>query len=211
MNEEGIFSNLSGLLTDVSPMLEVPAFSVQPEKQKDIFATEKHKGWNHEAEPRCDFKESPRLALCNGFVAHTSWNRSVYGRAFSEIKADDAMIRTFASMALRMVKGCLGTRLNGDDWCITHAPKRRHLERNFAALVAEALAQLLKVPFYEDAIVCHNRVRLDPDFSLDVMPAQRSVILYDDIVTTGMTLKVARSLLTRADYHVLVIVGINNR
>lgn len=211
MNEEGIFSNLSGLLTDVSPVLEVPAFSVQPQQQKDFFSIEKRKGWTHEKVPRCDFKEAPRLALCDGFVAHTSWNRSVYGRAFTEIKADDAMVRSFASMALRMVNGCLGPRLNGDDWCITHAPKRRHLERNFAALVAEALAQLLKVPFYEDAIVCHNRARLDPDFSLDVMPAQRSVILYDDIVTTGMTLKVARSLLTRADYHVLVIVGINNR
>lgn len=211
MNEEGIFSNLSGLLTDVSPVLKVPDFSVQPQQQKDFFSIEKRKGWTHEKVPRCDFKEAPRLALCDGFVAHTSWNRSVYGRAFTEIKADDAMIRSFASMALRMVNGCLGPRLNGDDWCITHAPKRRHLERNFAALVAEALAQLLKVPFYEDAIVCHNRARLDPDFSLDVMPAQRSVILYDDIVTTGMTLKVARSLLTRADYHVLVIVGINNR
>ena len=211
MNEEGIFSNLSGLLTDVSPVLKVPDFSVQPQQQKDFFSIEKRKGWTHEMVPRCDFKEAPRLALCDGFVAHTSWNRSVYGRAFTEIKADDAMVRSFASMALRMVNGCLGPRLNGDDWCITHAPKRRHLERNFAALVAEALAQLLKVPFYEDAIVCHNRARLDPDFSLDVMPAQRSVILYDDIVTTGMTLKVARSLLTRADYHVLVIVGINNR
>ncbi len=211
MNEEGIFSNLSGLLTDVSPVLKVPDFSVQPQQQKDFFSIEKRKGWTHEKVPRCDFKEAPRLALCDGFVAHTSWNRSVYGRAFTEIKADDAMVRSFASMALRMVNGCLGPRLNGDDWCITHAPKRRHLERNFAALVAEALAQLLKVPFYEDAIVCHNRARLDPDFSLDVMPAQRSVILYDDIVTTGMTLKVARSLLTRADYHVLVIVGINNR
>lgn len=211
MNEEGIFSNLSGLLTDVSPVLKVPDFSVQPKQQKDFFSIEKRTGWNHERVPRCDFKEAPRLALCDGFVAHTSWNRSVYGRAFTEIKADDAMVRSFASMALRMVNGCLGPRLNGDDWCITHAPKRRHLERNFAALVAEALAQLLKVPFYEDAIVCHNRARLDPDFSLDVMPAQRSVILYDDIVTTGMTLKVARSLLTRADYHVLVIVGINNR
>lgn len=211
MNEEGIFSNLSGLLTDVSPVLEVPDFTVQPKQQKDIFATEKHKGWNHEREPRCDFKESPRLALCNGFVAHTSWNRSVYGRAFSEIKADDSMIRSFASMALRMVNFCLGPRLNRDDWCITHAPKRRHKERNFAALVAEDLSELLNIPFYEDAIVCHNRSRLDPDFALSFMPAQRSVILYDDIVTTGMTLKVARSLLTRADYHVLVIVGINNR
>ena len=174
MNEEGIFSNLSGLLTDVSPVLKVPDFSVQPQQQKDFFSIEKRKGWTHEKVPRCDFKEAPRLALCDGFVAHTSWNRSVYGRAFTEIKADDAMVRSFASMALRMVNGCLGPRLNGDDWCITHAPKRRHLERNFAALVAEALAQLLKVPFYEDAIVCHNRARLDPDFSLDVSTSSAS-------------------------------------
>ena len=45
---------------------------------------------------------------------------------------------------------------------------------------------------------------------MNINPKEKNVILYDDIVTTGMTLKTIRQMLIDKGHVVLLAVGIKN-
>ena len=72
------------------------------------------------------------------------------------------------------------------------------------------LSRLLGIPFYEDVVISKNRNRLFPEMEMIKQPEERNVILYDDIITTGMTAKTTRDLLIGAGYVVYSIFSIMN-
>ena len=56
-----------------------------------------------------------------------------------------------------------------------------------------------------------TRARVDPKFELAKDPEEHNVILYDDIMTTGMTMKKTRELLFEKGHAVWSVVSIRNQ
>ena len=89
--------------------------------------------------------------------------------------------------------------------------KRRHKEHNFASLICEQIHEKLGIPFYEDAALCSSRQRVNAVFTLNLLPAEPNVIVFDDFVTTGSTLKGMHELLLKHGKNTLFVAGINNK
>ena len=69
----------------------------------------------------------------------------------------------------------------------------------------------LGIPFYEDVVLTKNRSRIEPEFILNHDPVEPNVILFDDIITTGITIRETRQLLLKKGHTVLVVVAIRNQ
>ncbi len=185
---------------------------IQAKNQEvDLFAEKKRKGWDKTVEARCDFTPRPRLTRRSGLFFLSYWQKSVYGRTLTEIKADDSMVIFFASTMTSFIKELIGTDLTNGNWCIITTPKRRHLVKNFATRISEKIAAQLDIPFYEDVCSCHTRQRVNAVFSVNVVPKEQNVICFDDFVTTGQTLQAMKRALEPYKSNILFLSGINNK
>lgn len=202
-----------GLLNDISSAAidldSLDVFSSAPEK--DIFAEHVRKSWDKSVEARCDFERRVRLTKRSGVWFVSLWQKSIVGRTLTDIKSDPSMIEFFASQISPLVAELLGSQLAKGGWAICTTPKRRHKIKNFATLISERIATLLDIPFYEDVALCHSRQRVGAVFSLNVLPDEHNIIVFDDFVTTGQTLAAMKNLLTLHEKNVLFITGINNK
>ena len=91
-------------------------------------------------------------------------------------------------------------------------PRRRHTAGfHFSTEVCRTAAERLGIPFMEDIVTAKNRTRVNAVFKLEKDPGEHNVILYDDIITTGTTLKETRRLLLEKGHTVLPIVAIRNQ
>ena len=206
--------DLNEILTDiVVPEIEVGSVSVSESKpsQKDIFAEEKRKAWDKSVEARCDFTYRLRLTRRSNVNFISIWQKSIYGRTLTEIKADDDMVQFFADSIVPVIKEMLGDNLPNGDWAVVTTPKRRHLTKNFATRISEAIARQLGIPFYEDVAFCHSKHRMNAVFTLNVMPKEANLIVFDDFVTTGQTLASMRRLLEEHCKNLVFFTGINNK
>ena len=206
--------DLNEILTDiVVPEIEVGSVSVSESKQsqKDIFAEEKRKAWDKSVEARCDFTYRLRLTRRSNVNFISIWQKSIYGRTLTEIKADDDMVQFFADSIVPVIKEMLGYNLPKGDWAVVTTPKRRHLTKNFATRISEVIARQLGIPFYEDVAFCHSKHRMNAVFTLNVLPKEANLIVFDDFVTTGHTLASMRRLLEQHGKNLMFFTGINNR
>jgi len=206
--------DLNEILTDiVVPEIEVGSVSVSESKpsQKDIFAEEKRKAWDKSVEARCDFTYRLRLTRRSNVNFISIWQKSIYGRTLTEIKADDDMVQFFADSIVPVIKEMLGYNLPNGDWAVVTTPKRRHLTKNFATRISEAIARQLGIPFYEDVAFCHSKHRMNAVFTLNVLPKEANLIVFDDFVTTGQTLASMRRLLEEHGKNLVFFTGINNK
>lgn len=208
-------------LADILSEIEVPAIAVAPEVlstakaavQKDLFAEQKHKKWkdNQVGEARCDFTRKVRLTRRGGVFFISLWEKSLYGRTLTDIKGDEAMVDFFAENIAPLATEILGGNLAAGDWAIVTTPKRRHKVKNFASMISERIAALLGIPFYEDVALCHSKHRVGAVFTLNVLPKEQNLIVFDDFVTTGSTLASMNNLLREYDKNVVYLTGINNK
>lgn len=206
--------DVGDILRDVAPAtLDWQALDVSavPRKQRDVFAVQKHAAWDKTVEARCDFTPHLRLTRRAGVCFVSLWEKSLYGRTLTEIKADDAMIGFFAENLVPVILDVLGTSLCQGHWAICTTPKRRHLTRNFATLIAADIARRLAIPFYEDVAYCHSKHRVGAVFTLGVLPREPNLIVFDDFVTTGSTLQSMFNLLRSHGKNTVFIAGINNK
>ena len=60
-------------------------------------------------------------------------------------------------------------------------------------------------------MTARTRGRLEPEFELAKDPEMPNVILYDDIITTGITMRETRRLLMEKGHNVLVIAAVRNQ
>lgn len=178
---------------------------------KDLFAEHKRTAWDKSTEARCDFAWKPRLVPRAGIWFISLWQKSVKGRTLSEIKADDAEISRFADAVSQMIQELLGNSLADAGWAIVTTPKRRHKQRNFASLICNAIHQRLQIPFFEDVAICRSKERINAVFELGNYPEAANLIVFDDFVTTGSTLKSMNQLLKPLNKNLLFIAGINNK
>ncbi|MDE5988948.1 MAG: phosphoribosyltransferase [Duncaniella sp.] len=215
---ENADKNTGGLLADVSSILadfEVadgsPALGDLSRNGRDIFATQERKAWDKSTEARCNFDFRPRITPRAGLWFLSLWQKSLMGRTLSEIKSDPAEIPHFADAVSDFLVKFLGPALSSGHWCICTSPKRRHKEHNFASLICEQIHRQLQIPFYEDVAFCNSRQRINAVFTLNVLPVEPNVIVFDDFVTTGSTLKGMHELLLKHGKNTLFIAGINNK
>lgn len=158
--------------------------------------------------PLCDLSPRTVLHQLGAMVYFSQFRRTKTGTPFGEIKHSAEASTLFAETACNFIERLVN---NTEDWCIITTPRRRHADGfHFATAVCGHIADILGIPFYADAVQCINRNRLDPDFHLLRPIAERRVIIYDDIITTGTTLTATASLLSDRDF-VLNLIGINNR
>ena len=184
---------------------------IQAKREQDLFAEQKRKGWDKTVEARCDFTPRPRLTRRSGLFFLSYWQKSVYGRTLTDIKADDSMVLFFAGTMVSFIKEIIGPDLSKGDWCIITTPKRRHLEKNFATRISEEIAAHLNIPFYEDVCSCRTKQRVDAIFDVNVVPKEQNVICFDDFVTTGQTLQAMQRALEPFNKNLLFFSGINNK
>lgn len=178
---------------------------------KDLFAAPKRRSWDKSVEARCDFAWKPRLVPRAGVWFISLWQKSVKGRTLTEIKQDEAEVLHFAEAISGMIVELLGDNLAQAGWAIITTPKRRHKVRNFASLICTAIHKRLQIPFIEDVAICKSKERINAVFDLNALPVQNNLIVFDDFVTTGSTLKSMNQLLKPLNKNLLFIAGINNK
>lgn len=157
-------------------------------------------------EPLCDLKVRLTVHNRDGRFFISTYKRSEEGIPLSEIKNDDN-VKLFASQAENIIRGIIRLKQN-EGWCIITTPKRRHKEKNFASMVCDELSKTLGIPFYEDVVEAKNKHRIDPVFELKKQIDEKEIIIYDDIFTTGSTLKATAELFP--DKNLLCVIGIYN-
>lgn len=178
---------------------------------RDIFAETRRRAWDKTTEARCDFEFRPRITRRAGLWFVSLWQKSLMGRTLTDIKQDDAEISHFAEAVSGLLTEILGSGLRAGHWCICTSPKRRHKERNFASLISEEIGRRLGIPYYEDVALCHSRQRINAVYTLNLEPEEPNVIVFDDFVTTGSTLKGMHELLMKLGKNTLFVAGINNK
>ena len=179
--------------------------------KKDIFAVEQRKAWDKSVEARCDF--SPKLRLTRRASTNfiSLWQKSIFGRTLTEIKADDSMVQFFIDSLVPIINECVGYHISSGNWAVVTTPMRRHRERNFASRIAEGIGSSLGIPFYFDCAHCQSKQRVGAVFLPNNIPAEPNVVVFDDFVTTGSTLLAMKNLLHEHQKNTVFITGINNK
>ena len=178
---------------------------------KDLFAVNKRKSWDKTVEARCDFTYKLSLTRRSDVDFISIWKKSVYGRTLTDIKGDPDMVTFFAENITPVISETLGYHLTDGSWAVCTSPKRRHKEKNFATLISERIAASLGIPFYEDVALCHSKQRVNAVFEINILPKESNIIVFDDFVTTGMTLAGMKKLLTKFKKNVVFYTCINNK
>ena len=164
------------------------------------------------SEKLCDMKQRITTREKTGFFYTTFFATGKKGRPLEEIKADPRAVRPFALNLADYLERTLGDNLTRNNWCICTTPRRRHMKGfHFATEVCRVAEEDLGIPFYEDAVLTKNRSRIEPEFVLNRDPDEANVILFDDIITTGITIRETRRLLLEKEHTVLVVVAIRNQ
>lgn len=96
---------------------------------------------------------------------------------------------------------------NYKDYTLVSAPSRRNKEYNFAEQVALRLADKLGIE-YEKCFECTNRDRLNPIIRKIKEIKTKNIILYDDIISTGNTIR--SCLAELPNKNVIVVANIKN-
>lgn len=158
-------------------------------------------------EPLCDMEDYLSIHRRTWGLFVSTFRRTQTGIPLSKVKVKEN-IGLFALKADIIIKGLLRMAETAD-WCIITAPKRRHKEEHFASEVCKVISKDIGITFYEDAVTCKNRDRFSPEFSLQKEITEKNIIIYDDIITTGITIQSMITLLK--DKNILVIAGVNNK
>ena len=205
--------------TDIASITADIALPVKPDisisddcnSGRDIFSPKERKAWDKSLEARCDFQYHLRLTRRASTNFISIWQKSVFGKTLTEIKADDAMVPYFVEHIMPVIQEMVGYNLASGDWAIVTTPMRRHLERNFASRIAEQLGEALGIPFYYDCAHCRSKQRVGAVYDANNIPREHNVIVFDDFVTTGSTIQAMKNLLHSLGKNPVFFCGINNK
>ena len=208
---KGILSELTFPKVDEGSLVVSTGDKQSRAQPKDLFAVNKRKSWDKTVEARCDFTYKLSLTRRSDVDFISIWKKSVYGRTLTDIKGDPDMVTFFADNITPVISETLGYHLADGSWAVCTSPKRRHKEKNFATLISERIAASLGIPFYEDVALCHSKQRVNAVFELNNLPKESNIIVFDDFVTTGMTLAGMKKLLSSLGKNGVYFSCINNK
>ena len=162
-------------------------------------------------EKRCNLKKKIKQHSHGGLMYTTFYEVGKEGILLEDIKADEGNVEPFAENLCDYLEETLGANIAKGGWCICTTPRRRHKKGfHFSTEICRSAAAKLGIPFYLDAFSAENRNRIEPDFTMESEPKEQNVILYDDIVTTGQTIRTVRQMLSDAGHVTLLVIGIKN-
>ena len=172
----------------------------------------RQKSWAR-TEKYCDLKRKIEQHPCGGMIVTSFYKVGKRGIPITEIKENPRNAELFAdNLCDYLTQATGGGVLLKGDWCILTTPRRRHKDGfHFATEICRLAAKSLGLPFYQDAFSAENHSRINPEFRMLKNPKQVNVILYDDIITTGVTIKTVRQMLLDEGHVVLLLVGIKNQ
>ena len=208
---KGILSELTFPKVDEGSLVVSTGDKQSRAQPKDLFAVNKRKSWDKTVEARCDFTYKLSLTRRSDVDFISIWKKSIYGRTLTDIKNDPDMVKFFADSITPVISETLGYHLADGSWAVCTSPKRRHREKNFATLISVRIAASLGIPFYEDVALCHTKQRVNAVFELNNLPKESNIIVFDDFVTTGMTLAGMKNLLSSLKKNVVFYSCINNK
>ena len=208
---KGILSELTFPKVDEGSLVVSTGDKQSRAQPKDLFAVNKRKSWDKTGEARCDFTYKLSLTRRSDVDFISIWKKSIYGRTLTDIKNDPDMVKFFADSITPVISETLGYHLADGSWAVCTSPKRRHREKNFATLISVRIAASLGIPFYEDVALCHTKQRVNAVFELNNLPKESNIIVFDDFVTTGMTLAGMKNLLSSLKKNVVFYSCINNK
>lgn len=158
--------------------------------------------------PRCELRFRPSLHRYGSIYYTSLYNRTRSGSTLTEIKED---IYSVLKMSVDLCKFLEGFIVSLDGWCIITTPRRRHFDGfHLATQVCQVVSGTLGIPFHEGAVQCLTRQRIEPEFHNLFPIPEKKVIIFDDIITTGSTMKATVESIGERDM-ILTVIGINNR
>ena len=166
--------------------------------------------WRNAADytaPRSNLVEKVKYHQRTDFSFLSSFERTEEGYELSQIKADFYNVTRFADSASSVIDKLIGNA-NRHLFALVTPPKRRHTVKNFAEAVALQVADNLHLHYYPDAVTASSKHRVNAEFTLTATLAEPIVIIYDDIFTTGSTIRATGALFP--DKNRLFLVGIYN-
>ena len=170
----------------------------------------RRKSWQHLTK-RCGLKRKIKQHFNGDFNVTTFYEVGKNGKPINEIKEDKNNVPIFADNLCDYLDRTLGLNIANGNWCILTTPPRRHKTGfHFSTEICRVTSEKLNLPFYEHAFEANNRRRIFPDFTMITTPKEDNVILYDDIITTGQTIRYCRNLLNDAVKVTFCVVGICN-
>ena len=170
-------------------------------RRKSWAVTEKH----------CDLKKMIKQHSHGGMMYTTFYEVGKDGKSIKEIKEDPSNVELFADNLCDYLEETLGHNISRNGWGILTTPRRRHKKGfHFSTEICRNAAEKLGMPFFMDAFSAENRSRIAPKFRMEYAPKERNVIIYDDIVTTGRTIRTVREMLTDQGYVTMLVIGIKN-
>lgn len=162
-------------------------------------------------EKRCNLKKKIKQHSHGGVMYTTFYEVGKDGKPINDIKEDPGNVETFAENLCNYLEETLGENISKGEWCIVTTPRRRHKKGfHFSTEICRNAAEKLGIPFYIDAFSAENRNRIEPDFVMEKEPKEKNVIIYDDIVTTGQTIRTVRQMLVDKGFVTLLVIGIKN-
>lgn len=159
------------------------------------------------SEPKCNMEMRMGIRWLKDFAYFSSFGTGHTGIPISEVKKSEYVL-LFAEAACAVIEKVIGLHSIGS-WAITTTPMRRHKDWNFAEECIKAISSKLCIKCYSRYAVAQDGDRLHPVFYTNGEIEEDNVILYDDIITTGSTVRAMRNVLSNK--NVLVVTGIDNK
>lgn len=170
----------------------------------------KRAGWHDGATytiPRSDLVERIKYHQRSDMSLISAFQRTETGYELQSIKQDFYNVGRFADSVCKIIEKLIGPA-SRDIYAMVTPPKRRHKTRNFAEEIAKEVAKRLNIHYYPDAVTTESKQRINPVFELHADIKEPIVIIFDDVITTGSTIRTTGGLFP--DKSIIYIVGIYN-
>ena len=169
------------------------------------------KSWTR-TEKYCDLKRKFETHPCGNVIVTSFYKVGKRGIPITKIKENPANAELFADNLCDYLLRMAGDNFSKSNWCLLTTPRRRHKEGfHFATAICELASNKLGLSFYKDAFTAENRDRINPEFHMEINPPESNIILYDDVISTGETIRTCRQKLLDEGHVVICLVGIKNQ
>lgn len=157
-----------------------------------------------------DFKPKPQMHKKGDFYYFTLFRaREKQGSNLETLKQERSNAGTLASHAAEFIRSFFP---DPQDCCILTTPARSHTQKNgfhFATEICHQVSRAIDLPFISEAFEARTRQKIEPDIKLLKEITHTSILMIDDIVTTGSTVKACRELLPNKNVFCLILINNN--